>query len=425
MPNLAITKLELWKLKLEPFDLIVIGGGPAGLMAAGRAGERGKRVLLLERGPSLGRKLLTTGNGRCNVTNSAPLEEFIAAFGRQGNFLRHAFTVFGNTQLLDWLHGRGVETIEERLGRVFPATQEARSVLEVLAKYAASGNVTILFERRAEKILTNEQAVTGIIAGGEEFRAGKALIATGGASYPATGSTGDGYELARQAGHAVIPVFPALVAFETKEEWVRKLQGIPIKNVNIVASGIKRKLSETFGEALWTHYGISGPAIFELSRDIALSVQKFERVKFELDFRPTDQEEAIDKRLLNAIKRSGNQQIKTILAEMIPARVADVLLQVNGIEPKKLMNQVSKSDRGKIVRLLKRLELHVTRARPLEEAIVTGGGVALNEVEAKTMESTLVRGLYFAGEVLDIDGPTGGFNLQAAFSTGYLVGEVA
>ncbi len=418
------------------YDLVVIGGGPAGMMAAARAGERGRRVLLLERGPSLGRKLLITAGGRCNVTNSAPLPEFLNAFGRQGGFLRDAMTRFGNVELLEWLHHSGVRTVEERKGRVFPESQQAAVVLEALRTALQAAAVEVRLNQRVESLRIEQGNLSGVsvappsaqsafrnLQSAIESRA--VLIATGGLSYPATGSTGDGYALARQAGHSVIAPYPAIVAFETVETWPKIIQGTPIKNVSVIARHEGRKLAENFGEALWTHYGISGPAILDISGTIVLALRKGGAVTLELDLRPADTEDSLDERLLYAIKKEGKKQISTVLDGWIAERTAAQLLQLAGIDARKKMSQCSKSDRKRIVRLVKHLELHVRGHRPIEEAIVTGGGVPLNEVDPKRMESRLLKGLHFAGEVLDLAGPSGGYNLQAAFSTGYLVGETA
>ncbi len=409
------------------YDFIVVGGGPAGMMAAGRAAERGKRALLLERGPSLGRKLLITGSGRCNVTNTAPLHDLIKAFGREGDFLRHAFTIFGNDRLLAWLHTRGVETIEERKGCIFPASQDAHTILDALTAYLSEGNVEVQCAARVTGLEIRGGRVTDIRLGHKTVSADRVLIATGGLSYPTTGCSGDGYELAKQVGHTIFSLSPAIVALETAETWPRKVQGTPIKNVSILATSTKkgrgRKIAEVFGEALWTHYGISGPAILDISRKVVLELREGAEVQLELDLRPSDTEEALDERLLHAIKKKGNVLVRSVIAEWVPERTASVLTELAEIEPRKKMNQCSRSDRKRLVKTLKHLCLHVTRPRPIEESIVTGGGVSLAEVDAKTMESRLVKGLHFAGEVLDIDGPSGGYNLQAAFSTGYLVGQ--
>jgi len=415
-------------------DLIVVGGGPAGLIAAGRAAERGKRVLLLERGPALGRKLLITAGGRCNVTNTASHDAFMLAFGRQGGFLRDALRAFDAPRLIEWLRLRGIAVIEERKGRVFPADQSAATVLRALADYAAAGRVEVRLNTRAQALLRGPARAAGVRAADTSIEAAAVLLATGGLSYPATGATGDGYRLAREAGHTLVQPWPAVVALETREDWPARVQGTPVKNVSIQALAYAaaaepagparpRKLAEVFGEALWTHYGISGPAILDLSRDVVPAVLQGDRVELRLDLRPADTEEALDERLLHAIKRQGKCQVDGILGDLIAARTARLLLELNGIDPRKKMCQVSKSDRRRILRAVKGLTLQVARPRPIEEAIVTGGGIPLAEVDPRRMESRLLPGLHFAGEILDLAGPSGGYNLQCAFSTGWLVAE--
>lgn len=392
------------------------------MTAAARAAERGKRVLLLERGPSLGRKLLITAGGRCNVTNSAPNESFMEAFGRQGQFLRDALRAFNAARLLDWLHSRGIETVEERKGRVFPASQDAQTILHALTNWMAAGGVEVRLNTRVEKLICEDSTVQGIRAGGKEIHAPNVLIATGGLSYPGTGSTGDGYALARQAGHTVEEPFPAIIAFETEEDWPRRLQGTPIKNVSITARQGGRKIAETFGEALWTHYGIGGPSVFDISTEIVLALREGP-ISLHLDLRPNDDEKALDERLLFAIKKQGKKQVDNIVAEWTGQRTATMLVELAGIDPRKKMNQCGKSDRRKLTKLVKNLELRIKRPRPIDEAIVTGGGVPIAEIDPRRMASRFAPGLFFAGEIVALHGPTGGYNLQQAFSTGWLVGE--
>ena len=321
-----------------------------------------------------------------------------------------------------------MQTVEERKGCVFPASQDARAILEALVVYLAGGRVEVWSGARVRELAIRSGRVAGVAVNDDNCSAPNILIATGGLSYPATGCTGDGYELAKQAGHSIVPPFPAIVALESVEVWPRKLQGTPVKNVSIRAtsaskSGRAHKLVELFGEALWTHYGVSGPAILDMSREVVLELRKAARVQLEIDLRPTDTEESLDERLLQAIKKQGNSLIRKVISDWIPERTAGVLLELAEIESRKKMSQCSRADRKRIIKVVKHLRLHVARPRPIEEAIVTGGGVALSEVDSKTMESRLVKGLYFAGEVLDLDGPSGGYNLQAAFSTGYLAGD--
>lgn len=408
---------------MESFDLIVVGGGPAGMIAAGRAAERGRRVLLLEKGPSLGRKLLLTATGRCNVTNSAPLEEFVRAYASGGDFLRDALSRFGPRELIEWLHARGVETVEERKGRVFPATQSARTILDCLVEYMREGGVKILFGVRAKALQIANGKVTGVETDGRHYEGRCTLVATGGLSYPATGCTGDGYVLARQAGHTVTPIFPSLVAFETAELWPQRVEGVPIKNVAAVAMVGGRTVARGFGEGLFTRYGVSGPLILDMSRKIVMAMKEGGEARLRLDLRPSDTPAEFERRLIEAARDRGAQRIHNILKRWIPDSLARVMLENLNVDPKEKMGQCGRAARRAIVQGVKRLSLTLVRPRPIEEAIVTAGGVSLREVDPRTMGSRLVQGLFFAGEVLDIDGPSGGFNLQAAFSTGWLVGE--
>jgi predicted Rossmann fold flavoprotein len=340
-------------------------------------------------------------------------------------------TRFGNAELLDWLHHRGVRTVAERKGRIFPESQQAATVLDALRAALQPGGVEVRLNQRVESLRIEQGNLRGVsVAAHSALRnpqsaivCSSVLIATGGLSYPATGCTGDGYALARQAGHSIVEPYPAIIAFETAEPWPRNIQGTPIKNVSVVARHDGRKLAENFGEALWTHYGISGPAILDISGTVVLALRRGGAVTLELDLRPGETAESLDERLLHAIKKEGKKQISTVLAGWIAERTAAQLLQLAEVDPRKKMSQCSKSDRKRIVRLVKHLELRVRGHRPIEEAIVTGGGVPLGEVDPKRMESRLLKNLFFAGEVLDLAGPSGGYNLQAAFSTGYLVGE--
>ncbi len=408
----------------DRYDFIVIGGGPAGMMAAGRAGERGKKVVLLEKKDCPGKKLLLCASGRCNVTNTASLDAFIKAYGKGGPFLRSALETFDNEKLRSFLSSYGVETVEENKGRVFPGSQRSDSILKALEMYMHDHKVTI---RTNSSVLRLNAAINHVI--GVETNQGNifgknVLIATGGLSYPATGSTGDGYTLASSAGHTIRPTYPAIIAFETAETWVKPLQGTPIKNVHITAFQSGKKVAEQFGEGLFTHYGISGPCILDMSKRIVQCLSDGP-VHIYIDFKSRHTPEELDKILLNQIKRHGSKVIKSCLSFFIPEKLAPVFLNLCAIEPQKKASQITTPERRKILKQLKGLHLTLIRHRPIEEAIVTAGGINLDEVNAKTMESKLLGGLYFAGEALDIDGPTGGFNLQAAFSTGYLAGNSA
>lgn len=404
------------------YDLIVIGGGPAGMMAAGRAGERGKRVILLEKKERLAKKLLICGQGRCNVTNTSPLYEFIKAYGKAGHFLRTALEIFDNERLRSFLLSYGVETVVENKGRVFPKSQRADSILKVFETYMHDNHVKIQTNSQVLRLYSEDNHIQGVETNHGSIFGRNVLIATGGLSYPAIGSTGDGYRLAASVGHTILPLYPAIIAFETAETWVRSIQGTPIKNVNIRAYQAGKRVAEQFGEALFTHYGISGPTILDISKCIVESLVNGP-VQVHIDIKPHHTLEELDKTLLNQIKRHGAKAIKSCLPFFIPERLTSILLNLCNIEPQKKASQITTPERRKILKQLKGLHLSLIRHRPIEEAIVTAGGVNLDEVDARTMESKLVKGMFFAGEVLDIDGPTGGFNLQAAFSTGYLAGD--
>jgi len=411
---------------MSHWDLIVVGGGPAGLMAAGRAAERGLRVLLLERGPSPGRKLLLTGNGRCNVSNLAPPAEFLRAFGQRGGFLRHALGAFGVADLVNLLSQRGVPTAAEPDGRLFPASHDARSVLDALLSYARDNDAEVRPGVRARSLLIEGGRLAGATAGDACCRAPNVLVATGGLSYPATGSTGDGYALAAQAGHAVAPPYPAVVALETRETWPRTLQGTPMRKARVCArveGG--RRLAEATGDALWTHYGVSGPAVLDVSKAVVEALKDGRRVVLEFDLMPSIPEDQILHALHAAAEEHPRQTALSGLSGWVPRRTAAVLLELGGTEAAMPLGRCSKAERRGAAKLLKRLCVHVVGPRPVAEAIVTGGGVDLAQVEPRTMESRLLPGLYFAGEVLDIQARCGGFNLQAALSTGHLAGSSA
>lgn len=406
----------------DVYDFIVVGGGPAGMIAAGRAGERGKKVILLEKKDHPGKKLLMCATGRCNVTNTAPLDVFIKAYGKGGHFLRTALETFDNEKLRRFLLSRGVETVVENKGRVFPGSQRADSVLKVLETYLYDHQVKIQTNSHVLRLRTENKNVTGVETNHGNILGRHVLIATGGLSYPATGSTGDGYALASSVGHAIRPTYPAIIAFETAETWVKSVQGTPIKNVQIAACQSGKKIAEQFGEALFTHYGMSGPSILDMSKRIVECLPDG-AVQIHIDFKPKYTLKELEGVLLDQIKRYGGKAMKSCLSFFIPVKLTPVFLNLCNIEPQKKASQITAPERKRILKQLKGLHLTLLRHRPIEEAMVTAGGIRLDEVDAKTMQSNLLGGLYFAGEVLDIDGPTGGFNLQAAFSTGHLAGN--
>jgi predicted Rossmann fold flavoprotein len=408
--------------------VVAIGGGPAGMLAAGRAAECGADVALLEKGPKLGRKLRICGKGRGNITNTADLNEFIEAFAPNGKFLYGAFSRFFRDDLLDLLRRFDVETKVERGGRVFPESDKAGDVADALERWIASSGVRIKTNFTAKSIAVVDGKVAGIEVHGGRMSADAVVIATGGASYPKTGSTGDGYAMAREAGHTIISPEPALSAMVTKEDWVKDLQGLSLKNVEASllverASGAApAKIASEFGEMLFTHFGVSGPIILTLSR-AARSYLKSGSVIVSIDLKPALSEEQLHAKLIREFAQS--KHFANYLHGLLPRLLADLFAYLTRIDPTKPVNSITSEERARIVGLLKDLRVTATRLGSLEEAIVTAGGVPISEIDPKTMMSKLVDGLFFAGEVIDVDAETGGFNLQAAFSTGYVAGEAA
>ena len=407
---------------MKKIDVIVIGGGAAGMMAAGRAGETGAKVLLLEKKDRLGLKLLISGKGRCNLTNTGDIDHFLGNFGRSGQFLRNVFHRFFNQDLIDFFEKRGLKLKEERGGRIFPVTDKAKSVVDVLNEYLEEGRVEIYYNRQVEDILVKNKEVYGIrCKGGKTLEAKNVILSTGGLSYPLTGSTGDGYRIAQMLGHTILPLKPALVPLETKETWSRKLPGVALKNVSISVHGGTCQ----FGEMLWTHTGISGPIVLSLSAGVIDLLEKDKEVVISIDLKPALSMEQLENRFLREVNLQGTKIFKNFLQGYLPRRLIPVFMELSHIPPEKRVHQITADERKVIIHLLKNLKLTVVRSRPIEEAMVTRGGVNIREINPKTMESKLIKGLYFAGEVIDIDAKTGGYNLQAAFSTGYIAGENA
>jgi predicted Rossmann fold flavoprotein len=408
------------------YDLLVVGAGPAGMMAAGRAAELGCEVLLLERGSAAGRKLLLTGGSRCNVTNTAPFPECLTAFGPKGGFLRHALAAFDAADLRRWLDGRGVATAVESTGRVFPREGGAAAVRDALAAYLAEGRVERRFGERVASLLIEGGRLAGVRTSMSDRRAPRVLIATGGMSYPQTGSTGDGYRLAGQAGHEMIAPYPALVGLETIEQWPRQLQGISLPDVGVCLRGRGgRRLARSRGDLIWTHFGISGPAVLDVSGVAAQGVMASQNILAELDLLPDMQQEGVPRALDEAVAQAPRQEVETVLSRWVPRRAAGILTEVAGVDPHLRIGRCPRTSREALGRALKVLTLSIARPRPIAEAMVTGGGVDIARIDGRSMESRLVPGLFFAGEVVAIHGPSGGFNLQMAFSTGRLAGSSA
>ena len=414
---------------MTPRRVIVVGAGASGLMAAGQAAQMGASVLLLEKMDRPGRKLRITGKGRCNLTNVAPVSDFIAHFGPSGCFLRQAFYRFFTSDLLALFEELGVPTVTERGGRVFPVSQEARDVVDALVRWVREGGVQIQTRSSVERLLIEEERVVGVKTStdptGRTYRADAVIVATGGASYPATGSTGDGYRLAESVGHTLVPVRPALVPLETAGDVAPRLQGLSLRNVTARVRTDGQEQAELFGEMLFTHFGVSGPIILSLSRQIVDALRQDRRVVLSIDLKPALDGDKLDARLLRDLDAHGKRHFRTLLKGLLPSKLIPVCIDLTGIPPHKEAHQITAQERERLRTWLKDFRLEVTGHRPFSEAIITAGGVETREVDPRTMASRLVEGLYFAGEVLDVDADTGGYNLQAAFSTGWLAGRSA
>ena len=408
----------------EIFEVVVIGGGAAGMLAAGSAAERGARVLLLERNARLGRKLGITGDGRCNLTNTDERDEFIRSFGANGKFLYRAFAAFSNHDLIAFFNEQGVAMKEEEGGRVFPASGRAESVIGALARYMKRHGVAVRMNSRAERVIVDaaSAAVAGVTIKDRETTIGtkNVILATGGLSYPATGSTGDGYAVAKTLGHTIVPPRPALVPVETVEAFTKGLQGLSLTGVDVtVVSGRKRIASES-GDLIFTHYGISGPAVLSLSGAIVEHLDRKEPVAVSINLKPALDRPGLEELLIREFAGSSKKLISTVMKGLVPKSLVPVLMNAGGISEEKQCGRITSAERKRLAGLLADFRLTVKRSRPIAEAIVTRGGIDLKEVDPRTMESKKVRGLYFCGEILDVDGNTGGYNLQAAFSTARL-----
>ena len=402
--------------------VIIIGGGAAGLMAAVIAGREGAQVTLLEKMNYLGKKMGITGKGRCNVTNAAPMSEFIKNTPGNGKFLYGAYERFSNQDLLQLLNEAGLETKVERGGRVFPASDSALDVRNTFMKLLKSYGVDVHLEEGAQEIIVEDGKVAAVKTKNEIYPADAVLIATGGKSYPATGSTGDGYNLANKLGHKVTDIRPSLVPIVTEEVWVKDLMGLSLRNVELSVVAKNKVQAKMFGEMMFTHFGITGPIVLSLSHTVGKLMRKknIGTIGLDINLKPALSMEKLDKRIQKDFELYSKKQLINGLKDLLPQRLIPLVIQLANLDPHKPINQISKAERDSLVYIIQHLPLTVKGLRPVEEAIVTAGGLSLKEFNPKTMESKLVPGLYGAGEVLDIDAFTGGYNLQAAFSTGYV-----
>ena len=402
--------------------VVVIGGGAAGLMAAVIAGREGAKVTLLEKMNYVGKKMGITGKGRCNITNACDMSDFIKNTPGNGKFLYGAYERFTNEDLLQLLHDAGLETKVERGGRVFPASDSALDVRNTFMKLMKHYGVDVHLEEPVKKLLVDDGVVTGVVTDRETYHADAVVIATGGKSYPATGSTGDGYILAAQVGHTITDIRPSLVPIVTEESWVKDLMGLSLRNVELSVVAKNKVQAKMFGEMMFTHFGITGPIVLSLSHMVGKLMRKknIGTIGLDINLKPALSPETLDKRLQKDFDLYSKKQLINGMKDLLPSRLIPLIIELAGIDPQKPINQISKEERQQIGYMLQHMPLTVKGLRPVEEAIVTAGGISLKEFNPKTMESKLVKGLYGAGEVLDIDAFTGGYNLQAAFSTGFV-----
>ena len=405
-------------------SVLIIGAGAAGLMAAVFAAGAGAEVTVLERNEKPGKKIYLTGKGRCNVTNDCTMEEFLREVPQNPRFLYSALSFFSPEDMKNLLAENGCPTITQRGRRVFPVTEKASDVTRTLVRVAQQRGTRILLNQRVKRLLIGEAGrVTGVeTEEGAQRAADAVILATGGVSYPATGSTGDGYRFAAEAGHTVLPAMPSLIGLESKEAWPRELQGLSLKNVRITLKKGKKSLYSEQGEMLFTHFGFSGPLILEASCHLPADIRD---CMLELDLKPGLTREQLDARLQRDLEAGSRKQIRNILPGLMPGSLAEIFPSICGLPAELPCNQVTASQREVLVNRMKTLPLDISGRRPIAEAVVTRGGVSVKEVNPGTMESKLIPGLYFAGEILDVDAHTGGYNLQIAFSTGALAGNSA
>ena len=412
-------------------NVIVIGGGPAGMMAAITAAEYGNNVTIIEKNSDFGKKLLITGKGRCNITSSLYMSEFIKNTPGNGQFLYSAFQNYTNTDIIDFLKNQGLEVKEERGNRIFPVTDKSIDVLNCFKSKINELEIKKLFNTRVQKILVQNGEVLGVRTEKEIIQTDKIILATGGKSYPLTGSTGDGYLIAKNIGHKVTEIRPSLVPLVIYEKnECKEMQGLSLRNVGIkIIDESKNKLIyEDFGEMIFTHFGISGPTILSGSAHLVRykeidNLMKEQKIKLQIDLKPALTEEQLDERILRDFKEFKNKQFKHALDKLLPQKMIPIVIKKTKINEEKRVNEITKEERRNLVKVLKKFELTIKDFRPVEEAIITSGGINIKEINPKTMESKIVNGLYFAGEIIDVDAYTGGFNLQIAYSTGFTAGS--
>ena len=412
--------------------VIVIGGGPAGMMSAISSAESGNDVTIIEKMQSLGRKLLITGKGRCNITSSLDMDEFIKNIPGNGMFLYSAFKNYTNQDIIKLLKEEGLEVKEERGNRIFPVTDKSLDVLKCFEKKLKSLNVNIILNTKVKEILVEDNIVKGVKTEKEIINADKVILATGGKSYPLTGSTGDGYVMAQKLGHTVTKINPSLVPLEAfDKETCKNLQGLSLKNIQIelIDKNKNKVIYEDFGEMLFTHFGVSGPTILSSSAHLVRykNIQQLfneNKISLKIDFKPALSEEKLNDRILRDFNEEKNKIFRNSLDKLLPQKLIPTIIKISGIDPNKKVNEITKIERKNLVKLLKNFEITIKGFRSIDEAIITSGGIKIKEINPKTMESKIIKGLYFAGEIIDVDAYTGGFNLQIAYSTGYTAGKI-
>lgn len=397
----------------------VVGAGPSGILAAGIAASRGLDVTLIDKNERIGKKMFITGKGRCNITNSSPIEDFFENIATNKNFLYSSLYSFTNDDILNLLSNYGVKTKIERGNRVFPESDKSSDVIKALTMFLNEHNVNILLKSNVKSIIHSNGTFI-VTIDEEELRFDKLIIATGGKSYPATGSTGDGYVFAKRMGHNIVPLKPSLVPMEINAPWITDLQGLSLRNVTLKAYGDEKKIHEEFGEMIFTHYGISGPIVLSTSNYLH---GNYKKIKLSIDLKPALDIEKLDNRILRDFQLYNNKQLKNSLNDLLPQRLIPWVIQLSGIDPEKIVHQITKVERNNLIMALKEFSMDFRSFRPIDEAIITSGGISTNEINPSTMESKLIPNLFFAGEVIDVDALTGGYNLQIAYSTGFLAGS--
>ncbi|MEG1415962.1 MAG: NAD(P)/FAD-dependent oxidoreductase [Clostridium sp.] len=402
-------------------QVVVVGAGPAGMMAAIKSAEKGNKVLLIEKNDKIGKKMFITGKGRCNVTSNKDVEDIIKNIPGNGIFMYSSLYTFTNQDVMDMIESKGVKLKVERGDRVFPESDKSSDIIRCFEKYLQENSVKIMLKSKVEDIIVEDGSAKGIILeDGRKIAADSVIITTGGASYPLTGSTGDGYDILKRCGHKITDIKPSLVPLVTKEKFVQDIMGLALKNVEINIKHKGKSIHKDFGEMLFTHFGLSGPIVLSASRKISDILPR--EVEFYIDLKPALTEGELDKRIIKDFDKYKNKQFKNSLDELLPKKLIPIIINLSGIDEDKQTNSITKEERRNLISLIKAFKLTIVSTRPLAEAIITRGGVNVKEVDPSTMESKIVSGLFIAGELLDVDALTGGFNMQVAFSTGYCAG---